>query len=309
MPKNTSENRISSPQNRLIKFLLRFMVPWWRAGLSLQQQRKNLNRLAGPSKWLPGINITPVSAGGLPCEWLDAGQAASNGVILYFHGGGYVIGSIKTHRDLAARISAAAGCRLLNVDYRLAPEHPFPAALEDAVQAYRWLLSSHWRSESIFVAGDSAGGGLALALLLQLRDLSLPAPAGGILLSPWTDLTLSGASHQFNRKSDIMLRHFDPEEKAALYAGEYDLKNPFISPLFADHTNLPPLLIQVGADEILRDDSTRLAERVAAAGGEVRLEVWENMIHVFQAQAAFLPEARQAIEHIGDFVRESQGKK
>jgi epsilon-lactone hydrolase len=293
---------MSSLQNKFNKLILRFLVPLWRSDLPIAQQRKNLDKIAQMSKLIPGVQTETVDISGLRAEWISTRAVDTSGAILYFHGGGYVTGSVNTHRDLIARISQAARLRALGLDYRLAPENPFPAAVEDAVTAYRWLLAMGNQPQKIIIAGDSAGGGLTMATILKLREMGLPLPAGGVLLSPWVDLAGTGKSMQTKFEADITLKLFDPPEKARLYAGEYDLKHPLISPLFADLAGLPPLLIQVGTEEILLDDARRLAHLAQQAGVEVDLEVWDDMLHVFQAQAIFLPEARQAIQKIGQFI-------
>ncbi len=295
---------MSSFQNKILKLILRFLVPKWRSDLPIAQQRQNLEKIAQMSKLIPGVQTKPVDIAGVPGEWIWTTGSNHPGAILYFHGGGYVTGSVNTHRDLIARISRAASMRAVGIDYRLAPENPFPAAVEDAVTAYRWLLEQKCQPENIIIAGDSAGGGLALALMLKLRAMELPLPAGGILLSPWVDLAGTGESMQTKFEADITLKHFDPAGKARFYAGTEDLKQPLISPLYADLAGLPPLLIQVGTEEILLDDSRRLASRASEAAVEVELEIWDDMPHVFHAQAIILPEARQAIQKIGEFIQD-----
>jgi acetyl esterase/lipase len=223
--------------------------------------------------------------------------------VLYLHGGGYVSGSPRTHRALAGEISHAAATRLLLPAYRLAPEHPFPAALEDAWVAYWWLLNQGAQPGQMVVAGDSAGGGLALALLVALRDAGLPLPAGLVCISPWVDLTLHSASVHANDGRDY-LNGAAIRAVAALYLNGRDPHEPLASPLFADLHGLPPLLIQAGTAELLLDDSKRLARRAAAAGVAVELELWENMVHVWHFLYPFEAKARHAIRRIGCFVRE-----
>ncbi len=225
-------------------------------------------------------------------------------VILYLHGGGYVMGSINTHRELGQRLSRAAAARVLLIDYRLAPEHPHPAAVEDATRAYRWLLSRGVSPSRLVVAGDSAGGGLTVATLLAARDSGLPLPAAGVCLSPWVDLEGVGESMTTKAAADPLVQRDGLRRMGALYLNGQDPRTPLASPLYADLSGLPPLLIQVGTAEALLDDSTRLAERAREAGVEVDLEPWDDMIHVWQAFAAVLPEGQQAIERIGQFIRE-----
>ncbi|MBV9790835.1 MAG: alpha/beta hydrolase [Chloroflexi bacterium] len=251
----------------------------------------------------PGITITPAVAGGVDAAWVESAAAESSRVLLFLHGGGFNSGSWFTHRGLATRLALASGARLLLLNYRLAPEHPCPAAIEDAAAGYQWLLAQGYDPAQIVIGGDSAGGGLALATLVWLRDHGLPLPAAGVLLSPWVDLTMSGASVQSRAAIDPLttLRGF--QRAAAWYVGAGDLKQPLASPLYADLHGLPPLLIQVGDHELLLSDATRLAEQARAAGVEVTLEVWDEMWHVWQAWAGALPEGRQAIERIGAFVQ------
>jgi acetyl esterase/lipase len=223
-------------------------------------------------------------------------------VLLYFHGGGYVMGSINTHRAMVARLARAARARALLIDYRLAPENPFPAAVEDATATYRWLLAQGRQPRKIALAGDSAGGGLTLATLLALRDARTPLPACAVPISPWTDLEGTGTSVKTKASRDPMVRETDLRRYAALYAGNADPRNPLISPLHGDYRGLPPLLIQVGEAEIILDDSTRVAELAKQAGVQVDLEVWDEMVHVWHVFAKLLPEGQQAIEKVGSYV-------
>jgi acetyl esterase/lipase len=242
-----------------------------------------------------------ISVNGVDAEWLTPPGIDDDRVVLYLHGGGYLMGSPRTHRSLVWRIAKQANASALVIDYRLAPEHPFPAALEDAVTSYAWLLEQNTNPTKISVTGDSAGGGLALALLLKIQEKGLPTPACAALLSPWTDLTCSSPSVEEKADEDPILNGEKLRVGARCYAGETDLKSPFLSPLFGNFDKLPPLLIQVGSDEMLLDDSRRFAEKVKGEGFQVELEVWEGMIHVWQYLASFLSEGRQAIERIGQF--------
>ena len=271
---------------------------------SVAEMRAGIEALATLAPMAPDVRREAVSAGGLPAEWIVAPPARADCVILYLHGGGYVIGSIKTHRDLAARLSRAAQARVLVIDYRLAPEHPFPAAVDDATAAYRWLLSIGVQPPKIVIGGDSAGGGLTVATLVALCEARLPLPAAGVCLSPWVDLEGTGESMTTKAAVDPMVRRDELQRMAAMYLNGRDPRTPLAAPLHADLTGLPALLIQVGTAETLLDDSTRLAARARAAGVEATLEPWEDMIHVWQAFAAILPEGQQAIERIGEFVRQ-----
>jgi phosphinothricin tripeptide acetyl hydrolase len=242
---------------------------------------------------------TPVA----PAEWLRPPSAEPGRVVLYLHGGGYVIGSPRSHRHLAAAIAGAAGAGALLLDYRLAPEHPFPAAVEDATAAYRWLLDQAIAPERIVIAGDSAGGGLTVATLLALREARVPLPAGGVCISPWVDLTCSGASYATKADADPIVQRSGVEEMARAYLGATSPRTPLASPLFADLRGLPPLLIHVGSDEVLLDDAVQLAARAKAAGVDVTLEVYDRMIHVWHWFLPMLDEAQTAVEAIGRFVR------
>ncbi len=247
--------------------------------------------------------ITQVDIGGLPAEWVHWKGADSGRVILYLHGGGYVLCSPRTHRDLVCRIARASGARALSIEYRRGPEHPHPAAVDDAVAAYLWLLKkSGIDPKRIAVMGDSAGGGLTLVFLQTLRDRKIPLPACAVCMSPWADLTCSGETHKTNRRKDPVLPAPVLPGFARLYAPGGDLSRPSVSPLFGDFASLPPILIHVGTDEILLDDSHRVTEKARQAGTAVELKIWPRMIHVFQAMAFMLPQARQAIREIGAFV-------
>ena len=222
---------------------------------------------------------------------------------LYFHGGGYSTGSINSHRDFLARLCIASGMRVLAADYRLAPEHPFPAQLEDSHRVYLWLIEEQGiHPDHIVMGGESAGAGLTLSTLVSLRDARLPLPAGGVLISGWLDLDPRSTSMQFNRHYDFVTR-IGIRSMAKRFAPVADHRNPLVSPVHADMTGLPPLLIQVGAAETLLDDNLRCAEAARSAGVEVKLEVWPDMIHAWHVFAPMLEEGRQAIQRIGDFVK------
>ena len=245
------------------------------------------------------------ASGGIPGEWISAPGAAEDRVLLYLHGGGYAMGSIQSHGGLVGRLSRAGGVRALAIDYRLAPEHPFPAGLQDAMAAYRWLLEQGFAPEKIVIGGDSAGGGLTLAALVSLRDEGLALPAGAVCLSPWTDLTLSGESFRTKVDADPVISPANAGQFVEWYVDGQPPKSPLISPLFADLSGLPPLMIQVGTAEILLDDSTRLAGRARAAGVKVVYEPWEDMIHVWQFFAPMLEEGQRAIDAAGAFISAS----
>jgi acetyl esterase/lipase len=228
-------------------------------------------------------------------------------VILYLHGGGYVLGSPKSHERLVGHIAKAAGCRALNVDYRLAPEHPHPAAVTDATAAYRWLLGQGYRPEQIAISGDSAGGGLTLATLLAIKEQGLPQPAAAVPLSPWTDMECAGESMITNAEKDLIIQKDAVGGMAGTFLGESDPRDPLASPVHGDYRGLAPMYIQVGGDETLLDDSTRVAERAQAAGVEVKLDVFPEMQHVFQAAAGNMPEATDAVQRIGEYLKVKLG--
>lgn len=250
----------------------------------------------------PGLRVEGVDAGGVAAEWDDLGPPPTDRVILFFHGGGYMVCSPATHRYRAARIAASAAGRALVVDYRLAPEHMFPAAVDDAVAAYRWLLASGAPAETIAVAGDSAGAGLSMAMLLAAREAGVVLPAAAVLLSPLVDFACTGESHRTRRAQDPFAHVDDFDEFRRAYLGETDPRHPLASPLYGDLANLPPLLIQVGTDEVLLDDARRLAERAAAAGTDVTLEEWPGMFHTWHGYHDQMPEADAAISRIGDWL-------
>ena len=266
------------------------------------EQRRELERTARLTPVVRNTAVDPISADGVPSEWVAAPNVGRRRTLLYLHGGGYSVGSPRSHRPFVSRLSRATRTRALSVDYRLAPEHPFPAAVDDAVTAYRWLLEHHASPERVAVAGDSAGGGLAVAAMVAARDEGLPMPGALVLISPWTDLSVSGASMQTHRGSDPWLDPDGAALAAAVYLGGASPSNPLASPLFADLAGLPPTLIVVGTAEILLDDSRRIAERMRTAGVKVVLDEWPDMLHVFPAFAPYVPQARQAIRQIGAFV-------
>jgi monoterpene epsilon-lactone hydrolase len=251
----------------------------------------------------PDGKCEKVDAGGVPAEWVTAPGCDPMRAVLYLHGGGYVIGSINTHRRLAYDISAAAGARVLVIDYRLAPEHPFPAAVDDAAKAWRWLLQQGFATNRLAIAGDSAGGGLTLATLVNLRDQKLGLPACAVAISPWIDLEGVGTSITARAAQDPMVQKDGLLWMAGLYLHGKDAKTPLAAPLHADLKGLPPILVQVGTAETLLDDATRIAEKLHAAGVDVRLAVWPNMLHVFPLFAPILSEGRDGCLEIGGFIR------
>jgi acetyl esterase/lipase len=261
--------------------------------------RANMEQLTSLMALPADVAAEPTTLNGVPAEWVSTPGVDERRVVLYLHGGAYVLGSLNTHRDLAGRISRAAGARVLNVDYRLAPEHPHPAAVDDATTAYRWLLQADHDPARLAIAGDSAGGGLTVATLVALRDAKQPMPAAAVCLSPWVDLEGVGDSMAARAHLDPMVQQQHLVAMARLYLGDLDPKTPLAAPLYADLSGLPPLYVQVGSAETLLDDATRIAERARKAGVDVTLEVWDDMIHVFQAFAAMLPGGPQALDKIG----------
>lgn len=251
-----------------------------------------------------GVRFELLTVDGVQAAWVTPESADSESVILYLHGGGYVIGSLQSHRKMVARIAAAAGCRALMVDYRLAPENKFPAAIDDAVRAYRWLLAEGYQPDRIVIAGDSAGGGLTAATLVALRDSGDPMPAAAIMLSPWADLEVIGESARTKSKKDPLVSVRGLKNMAGLYLGDVNSRDPLASPIYADLKGLPPMLIQVGTNEILLDDSRRLAERARQDGVEVELDVWDGMYHVWQFFCPLVPESRDAVQRLGQYCRD-----
>jgi len=271
----------------------------------LVKARAEMESIAKMFKPLARFTTTPVDVEGVHAEWITPLNVINKRTVLYLHGGYYLVGSIQSYRNLAGNIANAAQSRTLIVDYGLAPEHPFPEGLEDAVKAYLWLLAQNIPPEQITLAGDSAGGGLVLAALLTLRERGMRLPASAVCLSPSTDLTGSGESWKTNRKKDFVIDPLFAKQIQLLYL-KHDLPtNPLASPVFADLHALPPMLIQVGSEEVLLSDATTLAERAKAAGVEVTLEVWPGMFHIWQFNAPLIPEARQAIDRIGKFIADT----
>lgn len=297
-----------SPQLQTIISMLRSR-PIAPAELDLQQVRATFDAVSNMVRVASDVTLEPVDVDGTPGEWISTPETSADRIVLYLHGGGYVIGSIDSHREMISRIARSAAARALAIDYRLAPEHPFPAAVEDATKAYRWLLKQGVSPKNIVISGDSAGGGLTIATLLALRDAGDPLPAAAACISPWTDLEITGESMITKAAVDPMIRPEDAKGGAERYHGATDPSHPLISPINADLSGLPPLLIQVGTSEVLLSDSTRLAERAKAAGVDVTIEEWDEMIHVWHFFAFMLPEAHQAIQRIGEFVREKTSAK
>jgi acetyl esterase/lipase len=273
----------------------------WGRGTTPAQMRQDWDSLFADETF--EAEVQSVAIAGRPCDWVIA-PASSDAVLLYLHGGGFQIGSPASHRELMAGLSAAAGCRVLGLDYRLAPEHRFPAALDDAMTCWDGLLAMGLPAERLAVAGDSSGGGLALSLLLALRDAGREMPAAAVTMSAWTDLGASGPSQASHAATDpINQRALLVAMARAVLGRDTDPRDPRVSPLFAELHGLPPLLMQVGEREIVLSDSQDFAAKARAAGVDVTLEVWPGMVHVFQQFPRELPAAQQARHSIGAFLR------
>ena len=271
-------------------------------GLDVGDIRADFDANLGVGQLPPGWNATPFDLG-RPGEHLRGPSAAENRAILYLHGGGYCIGGLKSHRALAAQLGHAAQSEVFTLDYRLAPEHPLPAALDDALAAYKRLIESGQAAQSIVLMGNSAGGGLALALAAKAREVGLPAPLGVVAISPWTDLSLSGDSFRFKAAIDPSLTHEVLETMARRYLAGADPRDPRASPLFADLAGLPPILIHVGGDEILLSDSERFVAAARAAGVDATVEIWPGLFHVWHAFFEQIEEGREGISEIGAWLK------
>jgi acetyl esterase/lipase len=248
------------------------------------------------------VVVKTVEIDGTLVEWVFPPDNAQERVILYLHGGGYVTDSVASRRPMCIQMAKSLTMTVLQVEYRLAPEHPFPAALEDALKVYRWLLTQGHKPSDIIISGDSAGGGLGVATVLALRDAGEPLPAAVVCLSPWVDLTHRGQSHITKAEAECVLRTDVLKEWALCYADGSRLSDPLVSPVYADFHGFPPLLIQVGGDEILLDDSLSLAEKAKAAGVDVTFRVWDGMWHAWLVLANLIPESRMAFDDMGVFL-------
>jgi acetyl esterase/lipase len=252
--------------------------------------------------------VSRLDLDGVPAVQVATPKSRSDRHVLYLHGGGHMSGSPGLYRDFIWRLADATAARVTILDHRLAPEHPFPAALDDALTAYRRLLSDGADPRRTAIAGESSGGGLTLSTLMRARDEGVPLPAAAVVLSPWTDLALTGRSLQSNAAADPMIRSDEAPRLVALYLAGADPRIPYASPLYGDPSDLPPTLIQVGSDEVLLDDSVRMAERLRAAGCHVEIEIWPRMPHAWQLWARVIPEANSAIARIGAFVESNYPK-
>jgi len=287
----------ASPElTRLIAALRRQVVG---PDVPVDVQRADFEAASKRMRYLGDVKVTSVDAGGVDAEWLEP-RGGSGRTLMWLHGGGYSIGSLNTVRPLCCNLANVTGARVLSVDYRLAPEHPMPAAVEDAVTAYRWLVSGPTDAETTAIGGDSAGGGLAAAALLTLRQAGAALPAAAVFLSPWADLTMSAVSIGVN--SDPMFLPGQLEAMADRYLAGQDPRSPQASPVYADLSGFPPMLIHVGAGEALRDDSVALAEAGRAGGADVTLDEWDDVVHVWHSFAPVLPEANDALRAIAAWL-------
>ncbi|KXX59544.1 alpha/beta hydrolase [Rhodococcus sp. LB1] len=275
---------------------------------TVPELRANFERFAASFYDPPPTEFVADRAGNVPVEWTYTQGCDRSRVVMYLHGGGYSIGSIPAYRDMCARISHGTGAAVLSVDYRLAPEHRFPAAVDDSVAAYRWLLSKGFAPAQIAFAGDSAGGGLTVSTLVALRDAGAELPAAAVCISPLTDLAHTGASVHEKAHADPIVTPEGSHAYGVRYLGEDgNLADPLASPLYADLHSLPPILIQVGTSECLLDDSLRLARKLRDAGSLVDLDVWPEMIHIFSFFASRIPESRRALDYVTSFIAEHLG--
>ena len=290
--------------------LRRWIKPSSLRNQTIAEARARTGRVPFPAKLAAGWRIRAVNSGALNGEWIEPAepdQSARTRCILYFHGGGYVAMSARTHRAITSRLATWSNATLFALDYRLAPEFPFPAALEDALAAWRALLAMGVRSSRIVLAGDSAGGGLAMTLLLALREAKEPLPLAAVLFSPWTDLAATGESIVGNSSVDALIFGSWIAPMARHYLADTPATHPLVSPVYADLTGLPALFIQVGDNEVLLDDSRRLDKKARKAGVETTLQIWPGVPHGWHIFASFLPEARVALRQASDFIASRLG--
>lgn len=293
---------MASIRSQLLAVFLRMTVKkkFTKSG-DLIKERESMNKISAMSvKCKPGRLD---ALGGVPGEWHEARLGSKETVVLYLHGGGYVVGSPTSHRGLAGLMANLAQARVFVLDYRRAPETPFPGALDDAISAYKALLENGEKPEKIVIAGDSAGGGLTIALMVALKEAEIALPAAAVCLSPWVDLSFSGDSMQTNAKADPILCKESLAWLGEQYLADLAANDPRVSPIFADLTGLPPLLIQVGSNEVLLDDAVRLNKLAKKAGVDSTLDVWDGQVHVWPLMSKLIPEARQALQSIGTFIK------
>lgn len=288
-----------SLQANFVKLILKMKPYRWAKG-SLEEQRSRTDKTANRFRVLKNIEFNPIELNGVTAEWIISPDSLACAV-LYLHGGAFVLGSIKAHREILSRLASATRAKVLAIDYRLAPEHSFPAALKDALFAYHWLLHEGWDSSRIVIAGDSAGGGLTLSTIAALSAAGDPLPACAVCLSPWVDLTLSSKSILGKAKADPLLSEDILLPYANDYAGDYEKDYPLISPLFAGLKDFCPVLIHVGTDEIFLDEAIQFTKKAQAAGVDAKIRTWEGLFHVFQ-MVPFLPETKESLEDIAGFI-------
>ncbi len=272
------------------------------ATLPLHLHRKGMDRFEKMAKVPKGVSFEQTNCEGIPSEWAIPANLKSKGVILYLHGGAYAMGSIGTHRALTANIAIASKTKCLSINYRLAPENPYPCAIEDSIKAYNWLLQQGYKANKIVISGDSAGGGLAIATLLKLKEENIPLPGAAVCLSPWLDLENKGKSAKKLAKKDPMIDKASMDVFALHYATKEMLKDPLVSPLNGNFEEFPPIYIQVSESEILYDDTLSFEKKAKAEGVNVKVDTWKKTVHVWQIFAFFLPEAKKAIKKIGAYI-------
>lgn len=270
---------------------------------TVAEQRAVLDATLSGLPLADGVRTEDTEVAGRPAQWVRAPDDDGASAVLYLHGGGYRIGSIAAYRPLASQLVSALGAAALLLDYRLAPEHPFPAAVHDALEAYRWLLDAGYAPERLAVAGDSAGGGLTVALLVAIRDRDLPQPAAAAALSPWADLTVTAASFDRNADLDPYFGRDAARVSVEDYLAGADPTDPLASPALADLSGLAPVLVQASTDEVLADDALALATALSNARGEVHLQMWPEMTHVWHAMAPMVPESVDALAQVAAFIR------
>jgi acetyl esterase/lipase len=294
---------------RIVRFMTRQYFKRISPYADVQKKRAAWNKLGAKSSVAKGVHVRQATIESINCEWLVPESCEGAPVLYYLHGGAYLMGSTQTHRRMVSHIARASGTRALVPNYRLAPEHRFPAAIEDSTAVYRSLLKAGTDPAAMAIAGDSAGGNLTMATLLALRDAGDPLPTAVCLMSPWLDLAAEGESMDSRAKLDPWFRPEDIPEIVEKYCSKYDTKNPLVSPVYADPSNLPPTLIQVGDHEILLSDSTRMADKISEVGGYVTLQIWPDMWHVFQLFVGLMPESKRAINDISIFLKQHLNQK
>jgi epsilon-lactone hydrolase len=300
---------MASEQAQAIKAMLIEFGKQREAGgeVTLEEMRANTGAFGEFAAEPAGVVWEPVDAGGVPAIWAIPEGGADDRVVQYLHGGGYILMSAEIYKRLTGHLAKAIGCRVLNVDYGLAPENPHPGPVNDSVKAYRWLLDQGFRPDHIAISGDSAGGGLTLATVLKLVGDGLPQPAAAVPLSPWTDMEGLGESMQTNADRDVLIRGDQLKGMTDMFLAGSDPRDPLAAPLYGDYTGVSPLYIQVGGDETLLDDARRVATRAGSAGVDVKLDVFPEMQHVFQMAAGNMPEADDAVARIGAYLRPRLG--